>query len=128
VIDLAAGRHKLRFTSAGKPAGSTGFSFGLDAIDLPLPPAKGVGEEGGSNRGHPLALHASPVFPCGAYVKDYDVGMVRIRTGQASPAVRWGTKEYLYRLPRNHDLAKVEILVPFLARIWDGNDATPAEN
>jgi hypothetical protein len=37
-IALAAGRHKLRIESAGKPAGSTGFSFGLDAIDLLPPP------------------------------------------------------------------------------------------
>lgn len=37
-MDLAAGRHTLRFESAGKPAGSTGFAFGLDAIDLLPPP------------------------------------------------------------------------------------------
>jgi hypothetical protein len=36
-VDLTAGRHKIRFTSVGKPPGSTGFAFGLDAIDL-LPP------------------------------------------------------------------------------------------
>ena len=37
-VDLPAGRHVLRFESVGKPAGSTGFSFGLDAIDLLPPP------------------------------------------------------------------------------------------
>ena len=37
-MELAAGRHKIRFASAGKPPGSTGFSFGLDAIDLLPPP------------------------------------------------------------------------------------------
>jgi hypothetical protein len=37
-MDLSAGEHRLRFESVGKPAGSTGFSFGLDAIDLLPPP------------------------------------------------------------------------------------------
>jgi hypothetical protein len=37
-LDLATGEHRLRFTSVGKQAGSTGFSFGLDAIDLLPPP------------------------------------------------------------------------------------------
>ena len=32
--DLAAGQHRLRFSAAGKNAVSTGFYFGLDAIDL----------------------------------------------------------------------------------------------
>ena len=37
-VDLAVGRHRLHFAAVAKPAGSTGFSFGLDAIDLmPLP-------------------------------------------------------------------------------------------
>jgi hypothetical protein len=34
-------------------------------------------------------------------VKDYDAGMTRIETGQASPGVRWGTKEKWYCVPRN---------------------------
>jgi len=33
-LDLAAGQHRLRFSVAGKNAVSTGFYFGLDAIDL----------------------------------------------------------------------------------------------
>ena len=32
--DLAAGPHRLRFTSPGRTAASTGWLFGLDAIDL----------------------------------------------------------------------------------------------
>jgi hypothetical protein len=32
--DLAAGRHRLRCTAAGKNPASGGFYFGLDAIDL----------------------------------------------------------------------------------------------
>jgi hypothetical protein len=32
--DLTSGQHRLRFMSIGKNAGSTGFCFGLDAIDL----------------------------------------------------------------------------------------------
>jgi hypothetical protein len=34
--DLKAGKHRLRFTVAGKNAVSDGYSFGLDAIDLLL--------------------------------------------------------------------------------------------
>ncbi len=32
--ELAAGRHRLRCTAAGKNPASAGFYFGLDAIDL----------------------------------------------------------------------------------------------
>jgi len=35
--ELAAGRHHLRFTAVGKNPASTGYHFGLDAIDLLLP-------------------------------------------------------------------------------------------
>jgi hypothetical protein len=31
---LAAGQHRMRFTVVGKNSASTGFSFGIDAIDL----------------------------------------------------------------------------------------------
>jgi hypothetical protein len=34
---LAAGEHRLRFTSTGKSAASTGHSFGLDAVELLAP-------------------------------------------------------------------------------------------
>ena len=34
VYNFAAGRHRIRFESVGKNAGSGGFAFGLDAIDL----------------------------------------------------------------------------------------------
>ena len=37
-MDLPAGEHRLRVASVGKHAGSTGFSFGLDALDLLPPP------------------------------------------------------------------------------------------
>jgi len=32
--ELAAGQHRLRFTAVGKNGASTGYSFGLDAVDL----------------------------------------------------------------------------------------------
>jgi hypothetical protein len=31
---LTAGQHRLRFTVAGKNVASTGYLFGVDAIDL----------------------------------------------------------------------------------------------
>jgi hypothetical protein len=34
VYNFTAGRHRIRFESVGKNAGSGGFAFGLDAIDL----------------------------------------------------------------------------------------------
>ena len=37
-FELPAGQHKLHVASVGKGAGSKGFSFGLDAIDLLPPP------------------------------------------------------------------------------------------
>jgi hypothetical protein len=32
--DLIPGKHRLRFTVAGKNPASKGYSFGLDAVDL----------------------------------------------------------------------------------------------
>jgi hypothetical protein len=43
-FDFAAGQYKLHFASVAKPAGSTGFAFGLDTIDL-LPPLEGKPKE-----------------------------------------------------------------------------------
>ncbi len=37
IHDLAAGRHRLRFTAVGKDPASKNFSFGLDAVDLLAP-------------------------------------------------------------------------------------------
>jgi len=37
-LDLAAGQHRLRFAVVGKNAASTGFCFGIDAIDILSPP------------------------------------------------------------------------------------------
>lgn len=38
--ELAAGRHRLRFTAVGRNPASTGYRFGIDAIDLLLPAGK----------------------------------------------------------------------------------------
>jgi hypothetical protein len=35
--DLAAGPHRLRFEVAGRGEASTGFAFGIDALDLLAP-------------------------------------------------------------------------------------------
>jgi hypothetical protein len=37
-LDLAAGQHRLRFAVVGKNTASTGFCFGIDAIDILSPP------------------------------------------------------------------------------------------
>jgi hypothetical protein len=68
-IDLAAGRHKLRFASAGKPAGPTGFSFGLDAIDLLPPPQRNSGVR------QVFVAVAAPACGAGAGVAAFDSGL-----------------------------------------------------